>query len=366
VARRISLADLAAALGGELVGPGGDEAVEGVSSLQDAGPAEVCYYGNPLYRRQLSSTRALAVICSGDVETSAPNRIRVSNAYDAFRRTLGLFAPDRSSGFDGVHPSAIVHPTAVVGAGSAIGPCTVLEQGVTIGEGTRIGSCCCIGRDARLGSGCVIHSHAVVEAGTVIGDRTVIHSGTVLGADGFGFVPDPAGHRKVPQNGIVVIGNDVEIGANCTIDRAVTGATTVGDHCKLDNLVHLAHNVTLGPGCLLAAQVGIAGSTRVGRGVVFGGQAGIGGHIEIGDGATIAGQAGVTKSVPAGAVVSGYPARLHARALRIDAALSRLPEFMESASGIVGTPGGDARERPLRSPGGIDAGSDGSPAIPET
>lgn len=366
MARRISLAELAAALGGELEGPGGGEEVEGVSSLQEAGPGEVCYYGNPLYRRQLSTTRALAVICSGAVETSAPNRIRVPDAYDAFRKVLGLFAPDRSSGFEGVHPSAAIHPSAAVGTGAVIGPCTVLEQEVSVGDGTRIGSCCCIGRGARVGSGCEIHSHVVLEAGTLVGDRTVIHSGTVLGADGFGFVPDPAGHRKVPQNGIVVIGSDVEIGANCTIDRAVTGATRVGDHCKLDNLVHLAHNVTLGPGCLLAAQVGIAGSTRVGRGVVFGGQAGIGGHIEIGDGATIAAQAGVTKSVPAGVVVSGYPARPHSRALRLDAALSRLPEFMESVSGIVGAPGGEAQERPRKSPEGLDAGSDRSPASPES
>jgi UDP-3-O-[3-hydroxymyristoyl] glucosamine N-acyltransferase len=358
VARRISLAELAAALGGELIGPGGDEEVSGVSSLQDAGPGEVCYYGNPLYRRQLSSTRALAVICSGDVETAATNRIRVPNAYDAFRKALGLFAPDRSSGFDGIHPSAVIHHTALIGAGAAIGPCSVLEQGVTVGQGTRIGSCCCIGRGVKLGSGCEIHSHVVLEAGTEIGDRTVIHSGTVLGADGFGFVPDPSGHRKVPQNGIVMIGSDVEIGANCTIDRAVTGATVVGDHCKLDNMVHLAHNVTIGPGCLLAAQVGIAGSTRVGRGVVFGGQAGIGGHIEIGDGATVAGQAGVTKSVPAGVVVSGYPARPHSRALRLDAALSRLPEFMESVSGMIRAPDGERQERPLKSPEGRDAGSD--------
>lgn len=330
--RPTRLGDLAPALGGRLVGPGADEPVRGVSSLEEAGPDQVCYFGNPLYRRYLGSTRALAVICSKELESSAPNLIIVPEAYEAFRKALAIFAPDRSSGFDGVHPAAVMHPSASIGEGVRIGPGTVLDRDVSVGAGTRIGAGCYLGPGVSVGSGCDIHSSVVLEADTSIGDRVVIHPGAVIGADGFGFVPDPAGHRKVPQNGVVRIEHDVEIGANCTIDRAVTGATVVGAFSKLDNLVHLAHNVTLGPGCLLAAQVGIAGSTRVGAGVVMGGQAGLGGHLEIGERATIAGQAGVTKNVPPGAVVSGYPARMHAKALRQDAALARLTDLVDSIS----------------------------------
>lgn len=330
-----SLGEFAAAIGGRLSGPGADEEVLGVSSLQDAGPSQVCYYGNPMYRRFLPLTKALAVIVSAEIETSAPNLIIVPEAYEAFRKALGMFAPDRSSGFTGVHPSAVIHPTAVLGEGVSVGPGAVLDRGVTVGARTMIGAGCALGPGVSVGSDCNIHPSVVLEAETTIGDRVIVHAGTVIGADGFGFVPDPAGHRKVPQNGRVAVGNDVEIGANCTIDRAVTGVTEVGPFCKLDNLIHLAHNVTLGPGCMLAAQVGIAGSTHVGAGVVFGGQAGIGGHLEIGDRATIAAQAGVTKNVPPGVVVSGYPARIHSRSLRMDAALSRLPELLDPLSGLL-------------------------------
>ena len=171
----------------------------------------------------------------------------------------------------------------------------------------------------------------------------IIHSGTVAGSDGFGFVPDPGGrHRKIPQNGNVVIGNHVEIGANCTIDRAVTGSTSIGDYTKLDNLIQVAHNVHIGRGCFIAAQTGIAGSTVVGDGVVFGGQAGVGGHIVINDGAVIAAKSGVTKDVASGVTVSGNPARPHMETLRLAAAVSRLPKVIElvkklSAGGKVET-----------------------------
>lgn len=335
---RPSLRGLADLLGGKLLGPDGDASVEGVSTIRDAGPAEVCYYGNPLYRGQLSGTRALAVIASAETPTSARNTIIVPNPYDAFRKVLELFAPDRRSGFTGVHPSAVVHGTARLAAGTEVGPGTVIDRDAEIGAGTSVGPCCYLGPGVTVGSGCVLHSSVVLEAETVVGDRVVIHAGSVLGSDGFGFVPDPSGHKKVPQNGRVVVESDVEIGANCTIDRAVTGATVVGRFCKLDNLVHLAHNVSLGPGCLLAAQTGIAGSTSVGCGVVFGGQAGIGGHLVIGDRAVITAQSGVTKNVAAGETVSGYPARAHRRALRVDAAVSRLPEFMDRVSEAIREP----------------------------
>ncbi len=336
-----SLSELASALGGSLEGPDGRMPVKGVASIQDAGPDEVCYFGNPRYEKFLSTTRSLAVIASRRVETSARNLILVGDAYEGFRRALEIFAPDRSSAFRGVHPSAVVAGDAVLGDRVSVGPCAVIDREVRIGDSTSVGAGCYIGPCVSVGRSCSLHPRVVLEAGTVVGDRVVIHAGTVVGSDGFGFVPDPKGHRKIPQNGMVEIEDDVEIGANCTIDRAVTGSTRISRFTKLDNLIHVAHNVSIGPGCLLAAQVGISGSTRIGSGVVFGGQAGLSGHLEIGDGATIAAQAGVTKSVRAGETVSGYPARPHARALRVDAALSRLPEILDRLKDLPGFSSGE-------------------------
>jgi UDP-3-O-[3-hydroxymyristoyl] glucosamine N-acyltransferase len=329
----LTLAELAKRLGGRLAGESGDHPVEGVSTLSEAGASEVCYYGNPKYRSQLSSTSALAVIVSDRIETSSPNLIVVDDAYDAFRKALLLFRPRDDSGFRGVHPTSLVHETATIGEEVDVGPFTVLDRGVRIGDGTRIGSSCYLGPEVMVGRECRIHAGVRLEARTEVGDRVTIHAGSVLGSDGFGYVPDPGGaHRKVPQNGNLLVRDHVEIGANCTIDRGVTGSTVIGEHTKLDNLVHVAHNVVLGRGCFLAAQTGIAGSTRVGDGVVFGGQAGIIGHIRIGDGARIGAQAGVTKDVPAGETFSGYPARPHREALLRDALVSRLPRLFDETS----------------------------------
>mgnify|MGYP001032103942 CR=1 FL=1 len=326
----ISLGRLAELLDGELVGGSPRTEVIGVSTLQDAGPSQVCYYGNRKYRRYLSTTRALAVIVGSPVETSAKAQIVVGEPYPAFRHVLQLFAPDRSSGFQGVHSTAVVHPTAELGADVTIGPCAVIDRGVVIGANTSVGSGCHLGPDCTVGAECQLHPAVCLGPGTVLGDRVIVHSSAVLGADGFGFVPRPDGrHMKVPQNGIVRIGSDVEIGAGCTVDRAVVGETVIGAFSKLDNLVHVAHNVRLGRGCLVAAQTGIAGSTVIGDGVVFGGQSGIGGHMVLGDGARIGAQSGVTKDVKPGTTVSGYPARPHRAALRQDAILRRLPDLYQ-------------------------------------
>jgi len=272
----------------------------------------------------------MAVMVSRPVTTSADCVLLVDNAYDAFRKVLHLFIPDRSTGFSHVHSSSVVHPTAEIGKEVEIGPCVVIDRDCVLGDNCSIGAGSVLGPGVVIGSDCFIHSNVTLLADTVLGSKVVIHSGTVLGSDGFGFVPDPGGkHKKIPQNGNVIIGNSVEIGANCTIDRAVTGSTRIGDHTKLDNLIQVAHNVCIGRGCFIAAQTGIAGSTVVGNGVVFGGQAGIGGHIVINDGAIIAAKSGVTKEVAAGTTVSGNPARPHMETLRLGAAVSRLPGIIE-------------------------------------
>jgi UDP-3-O-[3-hydroxymyristoyl] glucosamine N-acyltransferase len=211
----------------------------------------------------------------------------------------------------------------------------VLEERVTIGDGTAILAGTYIGRDADVGKSCLVYPNVTIREETRIGERVVIHSGSVIGADGFGFVREGDLYKKVPQIGNVEIGDDVEIGANVTIDRATTGTTLVGRGTKIDNLVQIGHNVRIGENCILVAQVGIGGSTELGSGVTLAGQAGATGHISIGDGATVAAQAGVTKSVPAGVTVSGYPAREHGIANRIYASSQKLPGLLKKVAELA-------------------------------
>ena len=228
-----------------------------------------------------------------------------------------------------------IHPTAVIGAGTevapsaSIGPYAVLGGGTRVGERARIGAQVVVGAECEVGADAVLHPHVTLYDGVVVGARSVVHSGARLGADGFGFVPEGGGLRKVPQVGGCVIGEDVEIGANTTIARGSIGDTTVGAGTKIDNLVQIGHNCRIGRSVVIVSQVGISGSTRVGDGAVLGGQAGIQGHIEIGAGARIGAQSGVTASVAAGATVSGYPARPHREALRVQAAVFGLPRLLQ-------------------------------------
>lgn len=327
--QEIRLVDLAGRLQGKLSGPDSETVVIGISSLEKAGSSEVCYFGNPKYRKMLENTEALAVITEKVVKTSAKNIIIVPNSYIAFREALLIFSPDRSSGFRGISSTAVIHSTSVIEESVEIGNFTVVDRNCHIGKGSAIGSGCYIGPDVTVGEYCNIHHGVTLEAGTIVGCSVIIHTGSVLGSDGFGFVPDPEGHLKVPQNGIVIIEDNVEIGANCTIDRATVGETRIKAHAKLDNLVHIAHNVRIGYGCFLAAQVGIAGSTIIGDRVMLGGQVGIVGHLSIGDDVVVGAQAGVTKDCPAGIMISGYPARKHSEALKMEAYVSRLPDLIK-------------------------------------
>jgi UDP-3-O-[3-hydroxymyristoyl] glucosamine N-acyltransferase len=329
-----TLAELAAKVGGEVQGDGALR-IEGVGPLEEAGPSVLSFFSNTRYRKAFEASRAGAVVVEPDAEVPAGRTVlRARNAYLAFARISTLFhpaaraVPEVAPGA-AVHPSARVHPSAQVmplasvGAGAEVGARTILHPGAHVGPG------------ARVGEDCLLYQNVVVREGCVVGNRVILQPGCVIGSDGFGFAFDPEGegngprHYKVPQSGIVVVEDDVEIGANTCVDRATLGATRVGRGTKIDNLVQIAHNVALGPLCLVVAQVGIAGSTKVGMGVVAGGQVGMIGHLDIGDGAKFAAQSGVMADVPAGETWGGYPARPRAQWLRTSAALQRLPDALK-------------------------------------
>jgi UDP-3-O-[3-hydroxymyristoyl] glucosamine N-acyltransferase len=329
-----SLAELAKRVGGRVEGDG-SILIERVQSLEDAGPSDVSFFANRRYASQFARSRAGAVIV-GEDEPVTPGRtlLRASNAYLAFAKVSTLFHPPREpvpevssrasiAAGARVDPSAEVRDFAVVGAGASVGARTILFPGVVLGEG------------ARVGDDCILYANVVVREHCIVGDRCILQPGAVVGGDGFGFAFDPEGdgsgprHYKVPQAGIAVLEDDVELGANSCVDRATLGRTVVRRGAKIDDLVMIAHNVDFGPLSLAAAQVGIAGSTKVGTGVIMGGQAGMVGHIEIGDGARLGAQSGVIGDVPAGETVTGFPARRHREWLREEGSIRALPGLVK-------------------------------------
>ena len=330
-----TLGELAQRVGGTVEGDPGERIVR-VAPLEQAGQGDLSFFANAKYRAAFEASRASAVVVEPD--TAAPEGralLRVKHAYLAFAKVATLFHPPAQalpvmSEQAFVHPSARVDPSAevmpfaFVGPDAVVGPRCILHPGAYLGPG------------ARLGADCVLWPNAVVRDRCVLGDRVVLEPGCVVGSDGFGFAFDPEGeagsgprHYKVPQTGIVVVEDDVELGANTCVDRATLGVTRIGRGTKIDNLVQLAHNVEVGPLSILVSQVGIAGSTKLGAGVMAGGQVGVVGHVHIGDGAKLLAQAGVSNDVPAGEIVFGSPARPRAQAGRIEASLSRLPELLK-------------------------------------
>ncbi len=324
----MTVAEIAGLVGAEADGDL-SAVVSGVAPIDEAEPGHVTFLGNRRYERYLATTGATVIIVpqryAGSPAIAGKTVILASNTRAAFAKVMGFFQSKSAPLAAGVHPSAYVADTAVLGKDVAVGPCATIMDGVTIGDESVIHAGAHIGPDATVGSGTTIHANATVRERVQIGDRVIVHSGAVIGSDGFGFAREEDINLKIPQIGVVIVEDDVEIGANTAIDRATIGATMICRGTKIDNLVQVAHNVTIGEGSMIVAQTGISGSTRLGKGVVLAGQSGIAGHIEIGDGAVIAAQAGVMGSVPAGALVSGYPARKHSVAKRISAGLSNLP-----------------------------------------
>ncbi len=321
------LGELAQLVGGELHGDG-DLSIRGVAGIREAHEGEITFLGNPRYEEFLPQTQATAVILPRGHSFNGRPSIRVEDPYAAFHRVTALFHAQRRLLPPGIHPTALIDPSVRLGDDVAVGPYVVIGAGSVIGHRCMILPGTIIGPAVALGEDCLVYPNVVIREETVIGDRVIVHSGAVIGDDGFGFTTSSDGtHAKVPQLGRVVIEEDVEIGANTCIDRATAGVTTVRRGTRIDNLVQVAHNVTIGENSILCAQVGIAGSTAVGDRVTLAGQVGIVGHIEIGDEARVGAQGGVTKSIPARTEVSGYPATPHSQAKRMYAALRHLPEL---------------------------------------
>jgi len=325
----LKLRDIADRLQCRLEGDGEVDIVR-VASIRSAQPGDLTFVANARYLPEVATTRASAVIL-GPTRGAAPRApcavLHTDDPYSAFARAVSLFAPSAQPA-KGVDPLSAVAPDAAIGADVSIGPFVTVGTGATIGARTIVHPNVVIGPGARIGDDCVIHSQASIRERVVLGHRVTLHNGVVVGSDGYGFARQTDGtHLKIPQHGDVVIEDDVEIGANSTIDRPAVGETRIGAGTKIDNLVHVAHGVAIGRRVLLAAQVGIAGSATIGDDVMMAGQTGVAGHISVGEKAIVGAKSAVLQSVEAGAFVTGSPAFPHADWRKASVVFRHLPSM---------------------------------------
>jgi UDP-3-O-[3-hydroxymyristoyl] glucosamine N-acyltransferase len=324
----MKLSEIIAEVGGELEGDGALE-ISGLASLAEAGKGDISFLANKRYTSDVASTKASAVIVNRDWEGDCPCAlVRVDSADAAFAQVAELISPPAIDFGTGIHPTAVISEGVSVGDGVYIGPCCVLEPGVVVGDGCVLVANCYVGHDTVLGDNCQLMPQVSIRERVKIGRRVTIHNGAVIGSDGFGYTPDKEGvWHKVRQLGTVEICDDVEIGANVTIDRARFGVTKIGKGVKIDNLVQIAHNVVIEEHAVMASQVGISGSTRIGAHAQLGGQAGLAGHLKVGEWSVVGAQGGVTKDVQPKTFVSGYPAMDHRKASKMHAHMMRLPDL---------------------------------------
>jgi len=324
-----TLREIAQIVDGEVVG---DEnvVVTGVCGIREARKGDLTFVANAKYIPLMRHTRASAIITSRDVKQAPKPIIRTENPDLAFAKMIALLAPNEITHPKGVHPTAIIGKGVKLGEYVAIQPYGVIGDHVQIGDRTILYAGVFVGDHAKIGADALIYPHVVIRERVEIGDRVIVHSGTVIGSDGFGFSTVKGVHVKIPQIGIVKIEDDVEIGANVTIDRARFGVTHIKRGTKIDNLVQIAHNAVIGEHSIIVAQAGISGSTSIGNGVVIAGQAGVVGHITIGDNAIIGAQSGVSKSVPPNSVMLGAPAKPISKFKETNACLQRLPKLYET------------------------------------
>ena len=332
----LTAADIAGIVGGALLGDA-SAAVDSVAPLSRAQLNNLSFLADGRYTQALAGSSPGILLVTPDLAEAAaavPARIVVDKPPVALLKLLPKFYPEQ-------RPEPRVHPTATIGRGASIGEGVTLDEyavigdGATIGDGVSIGAHAVVGPGVTVGDRSRLFPHVTLYSGTSLGERVILHSGVRVGSDGFGYVFTGSEHSKIPHVGRCMIGNDVEIGANTTIDRGSIDDTIIGDGTKIDNLVQIGHNVQIGSRCLIMAQVGIAGSARIGDGCVLAGQAGLGGHINVGAGARIGGQSGVFGNVPPGQVWSGYPARPHRESLRATGALFKLAALMKRIESLL-------------------------------
>lgn len=330
---QMKLVQIASALDARLENGSPDAEITDVAGIEQAGPGQLTFVANPKYAAAARKTKASAVLVAEDFPALATPMLRSRNPYLAFARAIALFHPVAVYA-PGIHPTALIHPSAKVGEGAHIGPYVVISEDVEIGKNAVLLAHVVIYRGAKIGDNFLAHAHAVVRENCRLGNNVLLQNGVVIGADGFGFAKDDLGHwHKIPQPMPVVIEDDVEIQANSCIDRASVGETHIAKGTKIDNLVQVGHGSRIGEHSLLASQVGLAGSTQVGNRVILTGQVGVVGHCKIGDGAIVTPQSGVAGDIPAGAIVSGTPAIDHKLWLKVSALMSRLPEIAKAVRG---------------------------------
>ncbi|MBI3475790.1 MAG: UDP-3-O-(3-hydroxymyristoyl)glucosamine N-acyltransferase [Acidobacteria bacterium] len=330
----MKLSQLSQALGTKIENGSPDAEIQGVAGIEQAGPGQLTFVSNPKYAAAAKTTKASAVIVAEDFPAIPTAMLRSNNPYLAWAKALALFhQPPHYA--PGIHPTAVVHPTAKIGKNAHLSPYVVVDEGVEIGDNAVLLAHVVIYRGAKIGSNFFAHAHAMVREFCELGDNVLLQNGAIIGSDGFGFAKDDVGHwHKIVQPGKVVIENDVEVQANACIDRASVGETHIARGAKIDNMVHIGHSCTIGEDTLLCAQVGLAGTTDVGKNVILAGQVGVAGHCTVGDGVIAIAQSGIPHDVPAGKMISGAPAIDFKLWLKCSAIYPRLPEIAKAVRKI--------------------------------
>ena len=326
----ITLEQLAALTQGTILSGEGQLKLTGFGGLRESGRGDLSFYGNERYLNDLRRTAASAVLVTAGFTEEVPGvaLVACANASTAFAEVVKRFCPPPWEFRPGIHSSAVVHPDAKLNpAKVCVGPCAVVDAGAEIGDGTEIGPGCVVGEQVRIGRDCLLHPRVTIYRHCVLGDRVRLHAGVVIGGDGFGYELVAGRHQKIDQVGIVQIDNDVEIGANTTVDRARFGRTWIGEGTKIDNQVMIAHNCVIGRHVIIVAQVGVAGSTRVGDYTVIAAQAGIAGHLDVAPQVTITARCGVTRDIPDKGVYMGMPAQLMKEHQLQQVLVRKLPEL---------------------------------------
>lgn len=327
--------DVALFIGGELVGDG-DKPISGINGAKEASQTDLAFILEDKFEKLIDVSNAACLIIPKSLKgTYKKTVIKVDEPGAAFTKIINFALPNRIPHPTGVHRTAVVAKGARLGPGVALGAYVVVEDGAELGDKTVIYPFCYIGKNSKIGRSCILYPNVTIRESISIGDRVSIHPGSVIGADGFGYLPQKNGtHAKIPQLGTVVIEDDVEIGACVTIDRARFDKTVIGKGSKIDNLVQVAHNVTLGPNCILAAQTGISGSTELGRNVILGGQVGVADHLKLGDYVMAGAKSGISKSFPANTTLFWYPAKPVEKARNIIASVGLLPKLYERVKAL--------------------------------